>query len=147
MADIPLDAQRVVDELRAARRETAAAAPKNWTPSELFDSAITSAVRTPVRENAHLGWMHQHWDVRELLAPPRQKGVKGLVKRTIHRAVMAVFAPYFERMQDYMGVNVRAVEAVSRRTDDNFTAQLRVMEAVRSDVIDFAGHVDERGNG
>jgi phage gp37-like protein len=57
---------------------------------------------------------------------------------------MAVMRPYFDRLQDYVGVNLRAIDAVARRVDDSSVAQLRMMGAVRADLIDFAHHVDER---
>jgi hypothetical protein len=60
---------------------------------------------------------------------------------------MAVLGPYLDRLQDYLGVNVRAVDAVTRRVDEDQAAQLSLIEAVRADVIDFAYHVDEQANG
>ena len=147
MGDIPLDAQRVVDELRSSRRSAATAAPKSWAPSESFESTIQHLSRTPVHLNDHLGWMHQNWDLRSFLAPPRQPGVKGFVRRLVHRAAMAVMAPYLERLQDYLGVNLRALDAIARRVDEDANNQLRVMGAVRADLVDFAHHVDDRLNG
>jgi hypothetical protein len=147
VADIPLDAQRVIDELRASRRHAGVAAPKSWAPSESFDSAIQHLPLAPVHLNEHLVWMHRNWDLRALLAPPPAKGVKGVVRRMAHRVVMAVLAPYFDRLQDYLGVNLRALDDVAKRVDDSSTAQLRLMGAVRADLIDFAYHVDERMNG
>jgi hypothetical protein len=147
MGDIPFDAQRVVDELKAARREAAASAPRYWIPSESYDSAITSTPVSSVHLNDHLAWMHANWDLRDLLAPPRQSGLRGAVRWMVHRGVMAVFGPYFDRIQDYVGVNVRALDAVSKRVDDDLRVQLQLIEALRSEVIDFAHHVDERENG
>ena len=143
MGDVPVDAQRVVDELRAARRQ-AGVAPRSWLPSASFDSTFDDALRPPVAANEHLGWLHANWDFRSLLAPPPAKGLKGLVKRVMHRLVMAVLAPYFERLQDYIGVSVRAVDTVSRRVDDQGATQVRLVGALRHDLIDFAHHVDER---
>ncbi|MDA8266134.1 MAG: hypothetical protein M0T79_12480 [Actinomycetota bacterium] len=146
MGEIPLDARRIVDELRSSRREVGTVAPKVWAPSESFDSTIAQLNRVPVHLNDHLGWMHQNWDLRALLAPPPAKGAKGIARRLAHRAVMAVLGPYFDRLQDYLGVNVRALDAVAKRTDEESVAQLRLMGAVRADLIDFAHHVDERVN-
>ena len=143
MGDIPLDARRVVDELRSSRRD-GAAAPKVWTPSESFDASMKQLERPPIVLNEHLRWMHENWDMRALLAPPPLVGVRGVVRRLVHRAIMAVMRPYFDRMQDYVGVNLRAIDAVARRVDDSSIAQLRMMGAVRADLIDFAHHVDER---
>jgi hypothetical protein len=147
VGDIPLDAQRIVDELRASRRQASTSAPRYWIPSELFDPEITTSPRVPVQWNEHLGWMHQNWDLRELLAPPRQRGLEGFIRRLIHRAVMAVLAPYFARLQDYLGVNVRAVDLLSKSVDEDHTTQQRLIEAIRSDVVDFAHHVDELEHG
>ncbi|MGD0081834.1 MAG: hypothetical protein ABSD78_01400 [Acidimicrobiales bacterium] len=147
MADIPLDAQRVVDELRTSRREAGTVAPKCWAPSESFDSTIQHLARPPVHLNDHLGWMHDNWDLRAMLAPPRGPGVRGLTHRVIHRVVMVVLGPYLDRLQDYLGVNVRALDDVARRADDNSAAQLRLVGAVRADLIDFAHHIDERLDG
>lgn len=146
MGDIPLDARRLVDELRSSRREVGALAPKVWTPSESFDSTMHHLNRAPIHLNEHLGWMHQNWDMRSLLAPPPAAGVRGLARRMVHRAIMAVLRPYFDRMQDYLGVNLRAIDAVAKRVDEDTATQLRVMGAVRADLIDFAHHVDERVN-
>jgi hypothetical protein len=146
MGDIPLDARRLVDELRSSRREVAAVAPKVWAPSESFDSTIHQLNRAPVQLNEHLRWMHENWDMRSLLAPPPASGLRGLARRAIHRAVMAVLRPYFDRMQEFAGVSLRAIDTVAKRVDDDTAAQLRLMEAVRADLIDFAHHVDERVN-
>jgi hypothetical protein len=59
---------------------------------------------------------------------------------------MAVLRPYFDRMQEFAGVSLRAIDTVAKRVDDDTAAQLRLMEAVRADLIDFAHHVDERVN-
>jgi hypothetical protein len=146
MGDIPLDARRVVDELRSSRREVGAVAPKVWTPSESFDATIQQMNRAPVQLSDHIGWMHENWDMRALLAPPPLVGIRGVVRRIVHRAIMAVMRPYFDRLQDYVGVNLRAIDAIARRVDDASVAQLRMMGAVRADLIDFAHHVDERVN-
>ncbi|MGO9197574.1 MAG: hypothetical protein ACLQK4_10675 [Acidimicrobiales bacterium] len=146
MGDIPVDAQQVVDELRLAR-QARRVPPRSWIPSESFEGTLAEAIRPPVHTNEHLVWLHGNWDLDALLAPPPERGVKGLVKRLQHRLIMAVLAPYFSRLQDYLGVNTRAIDVVSRRVDDVATNQLRMIGAVRHDMIDFAHHIDERIDG
>lgn len=146
MADLSIDARRVVEDLRAARRGHAVA-PRVWTPSESFEAALGDAAPRPVHLSDHLGWMHQNWDLRSALAPRPSPGVKGLVKRVAHRLVMVVLGPYLDRLQDYLGVNARAMDEIARRVDDQGTAHLRLLGAVRSDLIDFAHHVDDRLDG
>jgi hypothetical protein len=146
MGDIPLDARRVVDELRSSRREAGSTAPQVWLPSQSFESTLADLDRLPIQLNGHLNWMHHNWDMSELLAPPAGKGLRGMIKRAIHRAIMLVLQPWFDRMHDYLGANLRAVDAVSQRADEISVAELRVLGAVRTDLIDFAHHVDERLN-
>ena len=147
MGDIPLDARRVVDDLREARHAVGNTAPSSWVPSESFESTLHHAIQPPVHLNGHLNWMHHNCDLRALLAPPPSKGVKGFVRRLTHRLVMSVLGPYLDRLQDYLGVNTRAVDTVCRRVDDQLASQLRLLGAVRSDMIDLAHHVDERLDG
>ena len=104
MGDIPLDARRVVDDLRAARKVAGTDAPSSWVPSDSFESTLQNTIQPPVHLNPHLHWMHENWDLRSLLAPPPARGVKGLVKRVTHRLVMVVLGPYLDRLQDYVGV-------------------------------------------
>lgn len=146
MADLPVDARRVVEELRAVRRAQGVA-PHGWVPSESFDGALSEVILPPVHENEHLGWMHKNWDLAALLAPPPARGLKGAVRRLQHRLIMAVLGPYLSRLQDYLGVNARAVDVVSRRLDDVASSQLRTVAAVRHDMIDFAHYVDRRLDG
>ncbi len=143
MGDIPYDAQRVLDDLRSSRRSLPA---RSWTPSESFDSTLLDLAREPVTLNDHLGWLHKNWDLGPFLQPPPGRGLKGMVKRLIHRATLAVFGAYFERLQDCIGVTVRALDTVARRVDEDEAAQLRLLGAVRSDLIEFAHHVDERAD-
>ncbi|MHB1987707.1 MAG: hypothetical protein ACYCSF_06955 [Acidimicrobiales bacterium] len=146
MGELPLDAQHVLDELRTARLAHGTT-PRSWVPSQSFQSTFGEAIRPPVHLNQHLGWMHANWDLRELLAPPPARGARGFARRMQHRLIMAVMGPYFARLQDYLGVNVRSMDAVSRRVDDVATNQLRMMGAIRHDMIDFAHHVDETVDG
>ncbi|MGH9296970.1 MAG: hypothetical protein ACRDZP_03230 [Acidimicrobiales bacterium] len=143
MDGVPLDAQQIVDDLRAARRERGVTAQR-WVPSESFEATLGDAARRPVLLSYHLGWMHRNWDLRSALAPDQRKGVKGLVKRATHRLVMVVLGPYLDRLQDYVGVNVRALDELARRVDEQGAAQLRLLAAVRSDLIDFSRQVDQR---
>jgi len=147
MGDIPFDARRVVDDLRTARKFAGTDAPSSWVPSDSFESTLQNTIQPPVHLNPHLHWMHENWDLRSLLAPPPARGVKGLVKRVTHRLVMVVLGPYFDRLQDYVGVNTRAVDTIARRLDDELSAQLRLLGAVRADMIDLAHHLDERLDG
>ena len=147
MGEVPLDARRVVEELRAARRKAASSAPRSWLPSDSFESTLSSTLRPPAHLNEHLQWLHHSWDLRALLAPRPARGMKGLARRLAHRAVMAVLGPYLDRLQDYLGVNVRAIDTIAKRVDDATIAQQRLLGAVRADLVDFARHVDERLDG
>jgi hypothetical protein len=147
VGDIPVDAQRVVDELRTSRRKVAADAPRWWTPPESFDPAVTRLSRTPAHLNENLAWMHKNWGLAEKLVLPRQPGLKGLMKRIVNPLVRAVLGPYLDGLQNYLVHNLRALDAVARRSDEDFTAQQNLIDALRSDLVDLARHVDERVNG
>ncbi|HLI43953.1 MAG TPA: hypothetical protein VKU92_05730 [Acidimicrobiales bacterium] len=146
MAELPVDARHVVDELRAIR-QSEGVSPRGWAPSESFERVLSEAIRPPLHENEHLAWMHRNWDLGALLAPPPARGVRGVVRRLQHRLIMAVLAPYFSRLQEYLAVSTRAVDVASRRVDDVATNQLRMIGAVRHDMIDFAHYVDRRLDG
>ncbi len=88
--------------------------------------------------------MHHHWDLRAALAPPAGGGAKGLARRVAHRFIMAVLGGYLERLQDYLGVNVRALDAACKRADELAAAQRRTLGAVRVDMVDLAHHLEER---
>jgi hypothetical protein len=147
MEHLPLDARSVVDELRSAPRPTSALGPRTWVPSQSFDSLVLDADRPPVHLNDHLNWLHQNWNLQAAIAPPPGGGLKGFVKRTIHRAVVAVLRPYLNQVQDCIGVTVRTLDVIARRVDEQASTQLRTVGAVRSDLVDFAHHVDERIDG
>ncbi len=140
MGDIPVDARRVVNELRSSRTKGAGLAPKTWTPPESLEAPPLRAVQ----QNEHLGWMHKNWDLRPLVGPPRDHGWKGRLKRLVHRLATATFGPYLERLQDYLGVNVRALDEVARHVDDLEASQAAFIAAVRADFIDLARHVEDR---
>jgi len=61
----------------------------------------------------------------------------------VHRLVTATFAPYLERLQDYLGVNVRALQEVASRVDELEASQAALMAAVRADFVDLARHVED----
>lgn len=144
MEHLPLDARRVVDELRSAPRPSDAGGARTWIPSQSFDSMILDADRPPVHLNDHLNWLHKNWNLEQAIAPPPGGGLKGTVKRLVHRAVVAVLRPYLTQVQDCIGVTVRTLDVIARRVDEEAETQLRTIGAVRADLIDFAGHVDER---
>ncbi len=144
MEQLPLDARSVVDELRSAPRPLSGALPRTWTPSRSFEALLEDANVRPVALNDHLVWLQQNWNLEEALAPPEDGGLKGWTKRLIHRAVLAVFRPYFVKVQDCIAVTVRALDTVARRVDDQAATQLRTIGAVRDDLVDFAQRVDER---
>lgn len=146
MGDVPVDAQRIVDELRASRRATGVA-PRGWNPSEVFADAAVEPSRTPVHLNEDLAFMHRNYHLGGQLAPPPARGVKGIVKKVLHRLVMAVLAPYFERLQEYLAANTRAVDSVSKRVDEVSAHEAHLSRAVKHDLVDLARYVDERTGG
>lgn len=143
MGDIPVDARRVVDGLRAARRARLVPA-RSWVPSEAFEAALSEPIGKPVHENEDLAWMHRNHDFSSLLRPPVGHGLAFRVKLVQHRLLMALLRPFFEWLQEWVKHDVRAIDHVSRRSDDLMGNQLRLFESVRDDMTDFAHHVDER---
>ncbi|MGA2530101.1 MAG: hypothetical protein ABSG36_13185, partial [Acidimicrobiales bacterium] len=89
-------------------------------------------------------WLQANADFAQALAPPEGNGLKAWVKRLVHRGVIAVLNPYLVKVQDSIAVTVRALEAVARRVDEQGAGQLRAVEAVRSDLVDFATQIEER---
>lgn len=144
MEHLPLDARSVVDELRSAPRPAAPAGARTWVPSQSFDSLILDADRPPVHLNDHLNWLHHNWNLEAAIAPPPGGGLRGTVRRLVHRAVVAVLRPYLDQVQDCIGVTVRALDVLARRVDEDAATQLRTIGAVRADLVDFTQHVDER---
>jgi hypothetical protein len=113
-------------------------------PSASFDALLEDAELSPVLLNPHLSWLRENCDLTQALAPPEGSGPKAWAKRLIHRAVLAALRPYLLKVQDCIAITVRAIETVARRVDDQAATQLRTIGAVRSDLVDFAAHVDER---
>ncbi len=147
MEDLPLDARSVVDELRSASRPLSGALPRTWMPSQSFGALLEDADVRPVTLDDNLVWLHDNCNLEKALAPPVGGGLKGWVKRLIHRAVLAVLRPYLTSVQECLAATLRAVEAVARRVDDQAATQLRTIGAVRADLVDFARGVDERLDG
>ncbi len=146
MGELPGDARRVVDELRSAPGLPDGPV-RTWVPSESFEGTLADHLEPPVQTNGHLAWLHANWDFSALLEPPGGPGIRGALARVRHRAVMAVLGPYLERLRDYLGVNARAADELAVRVDALEAKQLRVLGAVRHDLVDFARHVDERLDG
>jgi hypothetical protein len=143
MADLPIDAQRVIEQLRAVRQAQGASA-RTWMPSDTFDTLIIEATREPVQDNEHLRWLHQNWDLTSYLAPPEGHGAKAMVKRLQYRLLMAILRPYFDRLQHFLTENLRALDIVSKRTTDLYTSHLHTIAVLRHDLVDFAHSVDDR---
>jgi hypothetical protein len=112
-----------------------------------YQQPLDATPLRPVRANEHLGWMHKNWDLRPLVGPPREHGWRGLLKRLVHRLATATFGPYLERLQDYLGVNVRALDEIARRVDELEASQAALIEAVRADFVDLARHVEDHMGG
>jgi hypothetical protein len=108
---------------------------------------VTRLSRTPAHLDENLAWMHKNWGLGHKLVLPRERGLKGLMKRAVNPLVRAALAPYLEGLQNYLVVSLRALDAVARRSDEDFSAQQNQIDAVRSDLVDLARHVDERANG
>jgi hypothetical protein len=116
-------------------------------PSQSFGALLEDADVRPVTLDDNLVWLHDNCNLEKALAPPVGGGLKGWVKRLIHRAVLAVLRPYLTSVQECLAATLRAVEAVARRVDDQAATQLRTIGAVRADLVDFARGVDERLDG
>jgi hypothetical protein len=144
MEHLPLDARGVVDELRSAHRPLSGDGPRTWVPSASFDALLADAEPSPVLLNDHLAWLHENSDLAQVLSPPPGNGVKAWAKRLVYRAVLAVLHPYLVKVQDCIAVTVRAVDAVARRVDEQAATQMRAIGTMRSDLVDLAGHLEER---
>lgn len=144
MEQLPLDARSVVEKLRASTPPPADALPRTWVPSASFQALLEEADVTPLASDEHLAWLHEHGDLRGLLAPPEGSGPRTWVKRRAHRVVLAVLEPYLVRVQDCIAMTVRALDAAARRVDEQAATQLRTLAGVRADLVDFARNLDER---
>lgn len=143
MGEVPVDARRLVDDLRAARRARLVPA-RTWVPSDAFEAALSEPIGHPVHENEDLAWMHRNHDMSPLLRPPSGEGLAWRLSLLHHRLLMALLRPLFDWLQEWVKHDVRAIDHVSRRSDDLMGNQLRLFESVRDDMTDLAHHVDER---
>jgi hypothetical protein len=144
MKHVPLEARRVVDELRSTPQPLSGALPSTWVPSQSFDSLLEDAGAAPILLDEHLQWLQENWNLTQSLAAPAGGGAKGWARRLINRAVLAALRPHLLEVQACIAETVRALEAVARRVDDQAATQLRTIGAVRADLVDFAQHVDGR---
>ena len=116
-------------------------------PSDSFDATIqdepsTRAPQRPPRAGCtRTGTSAACWH-------RRRRGGSAALADAWSTGRMAVLGPYFDKMQEYLGVNLRAIDAVAQASRrGSAAAELRIIGAVRADLIDFAYHVDERANG
>lgn len=142
MGELPVDARRIVDELRAERQANAVT-PVTWLPARSFDPELRGALGEPLTDNENLAWMHHNWDLSRALQAPGGRGLRSTVRRLLHPLVMAALGPYLAQLQEYVVQNTRAVDRVTRRAD----ALSEGIDALRYDMLDFAHHIDERTGG
>jgi len=121
--------------------------PRTWVPAASFDALLEDAEANPVSFNDHLSWLHENCDLDQVLTPPAGSGLRGVAKRLVWRAVLAVLDPYLVRVKDCIAVTVRALDAVAHRVDEQAAADTRAVAGLRSDLVDLARHVEERLDG
>jgi hypothetical protein len=65
----------------------------------------------------------------------------------LRRTVLSVLGRYLDDERKVTDHTVRMLEVLARRVDDLAALQLRVVGAVRADMLDLASHVDRELRG
>ena len=117
--------------------------PTSWRPLATVPPEVWGTRTQLVRVSETLSWLHKHWDLqpstREL---PRERGIKGAVRKLAWRVMRPCFARYFKEEQDLLANLVRMVDLLAKQVDHISASQERLLGTVRTDLVDLAGHVD-----
>jgi hypothetical protein len=122
--------------------------PRKWAPSKSFESLLAEANKELALLDSSLDYLRRHWDLRPSVAPVRgDSGPKAQVRAVLRRTVLSVLGRYLDDERKVTDHTVRMLEVLAKRVDELAALQLRVVGAVRADMLDLASHVDRELRG
>ena len=141
--DTRLDAELVVEHLRAILAGHAAEAPRQWSPQATFDELMRKMNREPIHLHPAIHHLHHYWNMEALGPPPAGRGPKARVKRFVHRYLEHALGTYFRQELEYRAALAQSIDALAYRIDEVTSADERnLLELVLADLFDLARHVE-----
>lgn len=142
MDELPIEARALAGTMTTALRVPRSS---SWKPSATLPAELWEARRELLQVNEILRWLHEHWDLGPARdqAPPAGRGAKARLRVAAWRAVRPCLERYFREEQDVLANLVRMVDVLAKRVDVLAANQSRLLGAVRTDLVDVAGHLEE----
>jgi hypothetical protein len=124
---------------RQKRRST------SWRPAATLPAELWDPRHKLLRTSEPLTWLHQHWDLSGSQSAPRgaSSRAKTVAMQAAWRVIRPCLARYWKEEQDVLANLVRVVDLLAKRVDDLAANEQRMLAAVRSDLMDLSGHLDE----
>lgn len=144
-ADLPLDAEHIVEHLRTLRAAAPGAAPRGWAPQVTYDGLAARIDRQSVLYQPAIAHLHQFWNVQALGAAPLGRHPRTWLRRFVHRYLEAALGPYFRQELEFRAALTQAIDAIARRLDEVVrTDERELLTVVRDDLFDLAAYVESR---
>ena len=142
MEELPIEARALAGTMTTALRVPR---PSSWKPSATLPIELWEARRELLQVNELLRWLHEHWNLGPArdASPPAGRGARSRVRQIAWRAVRPCLERYFLEEQDVLANLVRMVDVLAKRVDALAANQSRLLGAVRTDLVDVAGHLEE----
>jgi len=143
--DPPLDAEHIVQQLRALRASAPGAAPRGWAPSMTYEELEGRIDRHSVLYHPAIAHLHQFWDAQALGAAPGGRHPRRWLQRFVHRYLESALGPYFRQELEFRAALTQSVDAIARRLDEVVrTDERELLAVVRDDLFDLAAYVEAR---
>ena len=141
MEELPVEARALAGAMTTALRVPR---PSTWKPSATLPAELWDARRELMQVHEVLRWLHQHWDLKPARDEgPQGRGLKARARKAAWRAIRPSLERYFHEEQDILANLIRMVDVLAKRVDAIAANQTRLLGAVRTDLVDVAGHLEE----
>ncbi len=148
MEDLPgaddLDAQLIVDRLRALLASTPVAYPRGWAPQASFDEVLLAADREAIHLHPSIHHLHHRWDMGAARsAVGSGRGPKAIVTRLLARIVNIALDRYLNEEQAFRAAVAQSIDALAYRIDEIAQSDEReLLDLVRRDLLSLAQYVE-----
>ena len=145
--DVRVDAELIVEHLRALIAESPSTHPRNWVPTATFEELLGKTDREPIHLHPSIHYLHRHWNMAPMGPPPGGKHPRNRFARYLHKMVGILLSDFFQQERDFRAALAQSIDAIAYRVDDIASADVRnLLELVRDDLFSLARYVEEQAD-